>query len=295
MLNKKILILGGDGMLGKDMVIAFKKNQFKNLSFTTRNKNLVKNKSNSKIRHLYFDINKNIEKNLKILNKQKFDIIINCIGIIKPRISEDDPRSIENALLVNSLFPHMLRKAIDPKCQIFQIATDCVFSGNNGNYTESSLHDATDIYGKSKSLGEVKSDNFFNIRSSIIGRELKYKYSLLEWYLSQANRNINGFIDHNWNGLSTIVFSNLICAILINGISLPNTIHIIPKNTVNKFELLKIFENKFNINAKINSFKSQKPIDRTLNTNNKKLNSQIWNSSIYKKKLNITEIVNTII
>ena len=184
MLKKKILIMGGDGMLGKDMVIAFKKNQFQNISFTTRNKNLNKNKSDKKIRHLYLDINKNIDKNLDILNKHKFDIIVNCIGIIKPRISENDPRSIENALLVNSLFPHKLRKAMDPKCKIFQIATDCVFSGNNGNYTESSFHDATDIYGKSKSLGEVKSENFFNIRSSIIGIELKYKYSLLEWYLS---------------------------------------------------------------------------------------------------------------
>ena len=34
------------------------------------------------------------------------------------------------------------------------ISTDCVFNGEKGNYNENSIKNATDIYGKTKSLGE---------------------------------------------------------------------------------------------------------------------------------------------
>lgn len=84
---------------------------------------------------------------------------------------------------MNSEFPHIISE-IFPKSKIFQIATDCVFSGTKGNYTEDDFHNATDIYGKTKSLGEVKNNNFFNLRTSIIGKELDGKFSLIEWFLN---------------------------------------------------------------------------------------------------------------
>lgn len=42
---------------------------------------------------------------------------------------------------------------------LIQIATDCVYSGKKGDYLESDLHDPTDVYGKTKSLGEFSSDH----------------------------------------------------------------------------------------------------------------------------------------
>ena len=49
-------------------------------------------------------------------------------------------------------------------------AHNCVYTGKDGNYTEYSDHDATDIYGISKSLGEP--EDATTIRTSIIGEEL---------------------------------------------------------------------------------------------------------------------------
>ena len=72
--------------------------------------------------------------------------------------------------------------------KIYQIATDCVFSGTVGNYNEMAKHDALDVYGKTKSLGEVNIKNFFNIRVSIIGKELDTKNSLVEWFLSNEKK-----------------------------------------------------------------------------------------------------------
>ena len=94
-------------------------------------------------------------KKLKEIVSNK-DYIINCVGVIKPYIDESDPESIKNALDVNSLFPHILNKSIKKKTKIFQIATDCVYNGEKGKYYEKDHHNANDIYGKSKSAGEVK-------------------------------------------------------------------------------------------------------------------------------------------
>ena len=59
------------------------------------------------IKFIKFEIKKNYLNNLKKVVKDK-DYIINCIGIIKPYINENSLTSIENAIKVNSNFPHIL-------------------------------------------------------------------------------------------------------------------------------------------------------------------------------------------
>ena len=101
------------------------------------------------------------------------EYVINCIGIIKPYINSDNLSDIIKAIKVNSLFPYKLAQT---NKKIIQIATDCVWNGMRGKYLETDPHDAEDIYGKTKSLGEVYSHNFLNLRCSIIGPEKKDIY-----------------------------------------------------------------------------------------------------------------------
>ena len=54
----------------------------------------------------------------------------------------------------------MADTTLNKKIKIFQIATDCVYSGRLGKYNEKSEHDDTDIYGVTKSLGEIKKKFF---------------------------------------------------------------------------------------------------------------------------------------
>ena len=99
-----------------------------------------------------------------------------------------------------------------------------------GDYLESDFHDAEDVYGKTKSLGEIKDKNFYNIRTSIIGEENYNKKSLVEWFKSSAvNSELKGFKNHKWNGLTTKVFSELLYSIIKCKID-KNLIHLIPKN-----------------------------------------------------------------
>ena len=119
------------------------------------------------------------------------EYVINCIGIIKPYINSDNSSDIIKAIKVNSLFPYKLAQT---NKKIIQIATDCVWNGMRGKYLETDPHDAEDIYGKTKSLGEVYSHNFLNLRCSIIGPEKKGYLSLLEWFLHQPkNAEIKGY------------------------------------------------------------------------------------------------------
>lgn len=293
MLNKKVLILGANGMLGKDMVQTFYENGFRNIYYSISKSNIYCKNKFSFAQKILLKIDKKIDSKLEKLSKYKFDIIINCIGVVKPRIIENNSDSVYKAILVNSIFPHLLRKNF-PRIKIYQIATDCVFSGNKGKYDEDSIHDAEDVYGKSKSLGEVRSNNFFNLRCSIIGREINNQYSLVEWLLSQKNNNLKGFNNHNWNGVSTIVFSNILCTIIKHKINIPNILHIIPKNIINKYTLLKLLNTKFENNNIIESFTSANKIDRSLNTKYLKLNDKIWKKSMFKKRLMIKEIINFI-
>ena len=82
------------------------------------------------------------------------DVVINCIGIVKQLPAANDPLP---SIAINALFPHQLAKMCRQKnIRLIHMSTDCVFSGNRGNYSEDDPSDAEDLYGKTKYLGEVE-------------------------------------------------------------------------------------------------------------------------------------------
>lgn len=295
---KSILIIGGLGMLGSQVLNEFCNSNLK-LHATFRHekdKAIFEKKypeKKKKITFHKFDIAKCSFGELKKLVKNK-SAIINCAGIIKPYINEENFKSVETAINVNSIFPHMLNSVIKKKkIRIYQIATDCVFSGKEGNYDESSLHDALDVYGKSKSMGEVQSPNFFNLRCSIIGNEIKNRKSLIEWFNSaKKNSSLNGFYDHLWNGITTNAYANLLKTIIEKKINIPNNINIVPRNKINKYELLKLFKDAFDReDLRIHKIKSKKSVNRTLKSKFMKKNFELWSKSKYKDIPNIKRLI----
>ncbi len=169
--------------------------------------------------------------------------VVNCMGIIKPRISTD----AEEAIRVNSLFPHTLAKV--PGIKIIQIATDCAFD--------------PDIYGRSKILGEVIADNFCNIRCSIIGPG--NKNSLFDWVLSQE-KEVTGFTSHFWNGVTTLAFAKLCYGIIKdNGdVSVYDQCNFIPKDVLSKYELLELILEHFKPELKLLLKASPVVVDKSL-------------------------------
>jgi dTDP-4-dehydrorhamnose reductase len=293
---KSLLVLGSTGMLGYGVLSSLIKYKNIKIEATIRSVNSLKKIKNkypyNKVKNFHIlDVLKVKKVKIDQLVNQ-YDYIINCIGIIKPEIDTSSSRSIKKTIYINSIFPNILASSLlNNQTKIFQIATDCVFTGKKGNYDEFSNHDDVEIYGISKSMGEIKKNNFFNLRTSIIGREFLTKKSLVEWFLNQKGY-ANGFENHNWNGVTTKAFGEYLYAIIDKNINIPNLLHVIPKNMVNKYELLKIFKKKFKSKLKINKFKPKFKIDRSLTTVHKNLNNRIWKKTIFKSKPSIEEMVN---
>jgi len=301
---KRILIFGSTGMLGSEVLKVFAEDKNFIITATYKNKNsLNKLKKNftlspkNKIQFIKFDVKNYNNKSLKkLLGNNRY--IINCIGVIKPYIDEKNKKS-KNALIVNSIFPHNLNEVnkSHKKANIYQIATDCVFNGGKGNYLENSEHDAFDIYGKTKSLGEVNDKNFFNLRCSIIGHEIINYKSLVEWFkMQKKDSKLNGFSDHLWNGITTYVFAEIVKTIILKKIFIPNLIHIVPSNKISKFEMLKLFAKILNReDITVKKTLSNQKTDRTLGTIYNSLNKLIWSKSIFKKCLKMKNIISTLI
>ena len=281
----KILVLGASGLLGNTFLQFFKKNALKkNLEvfFTFRKK---KNNENLFV----FDVhNKTTYKNIK---KLRPDFVINCIGAIKPAINEKSANSIISALEVNSKLPGNLLD-IFPKAKIIHFNTDCVFSGKRGDYTEDDTHDFNDIYGLTKSLGEIKSSRLMNLRCSIIGVEKKSAKSLVSWFLNIKEKKLQGFTNHAWNGLTTLALVQITYAIITKKLFKPGLFHIVPKNRISKYSLLKLLNNKyFGGKKSIKAIKHKHTINRTLATKNSSFNRKLWKLSSHGEIKSIPQMI----
>ena len=273
---KKIAILGSQGMLGS-MVASY----FRGI------KDMPDYECTALGREMFDALTSDI------LKLNEYDWIINCIGIIKPNINEEDFESVENAILVNSGFPHYLAR-IDAK--IIQIETDCVFSGlfSDKEYKESDPHDPLDVYGKTKSLGEVKRDGYYHIRTSIVGPELANHKSLMDWLLFQPrNAEIKGFVNHHWNGITTLAFAKLCLAIIKNeDLVMPELIHFTPKDQVSKLTLLNLLTEAFNRkDIKISQAYAPKDVNRILTTEFLETRNQLWDLAGYDKVPHVRDLI----
>jgi dTDP-4-dehydrorhamnose reductase len=149
-----------------------------------------------------------------LLDRTRPTVIVNCIGITKRKTAADD---LATMFRVNTLFPHHLaRWAVRHGCRVVQFSTDCVFDGTEGNYDESSVVTAHDLYGQTKYFGELDYDHCLTIRTSMIGRELSGRTELLEWFLAQAGKTISGFINAQYSGLTTNEMARVLNRIVLD-------------------------------------------------------------------------------
>jgi len=293
--RQKIIVLGGSGMLGSMVVDALSRDSDLTVTATIRNPSLLEKlrKRLPMVIWCLFDANdRDLHSNLKVLEGQ--DWIVNAIGITKPLIRDDDPFEVERAIWINSLLPHVIgSKAATIGARVLQIATDCVYSGIRGAYSETDMHDPLDVYGKTKSLGESWQENIHHIRCSIIGPEPKENKFLLEWFRCQPSEaRINGYINHIWNGVTTLHFSKICQGIIKSNIILPHLQHVVPRDKITKAEMLRCFAQAYKRqDIMINDVEAKNVIDRTLITNNHKLNNLLWEAAGYLQPPTVSEII----
>ena len=177
----------------------------------------------------------------RVLEKAKPEAVINCVGIIKQINEANDETKIRK---VNAEFPHHLAKQCEALgTRLIHFSTDCVFSGIKGNYSENDPADATDLYGKTKHLGEVTDRHCVTIRSSVIGHEIDSNLSLLSWFLSQHGTTIKGYTRAIYSGFTTIEMAKIVERILTQHQSLFGLWQV-ASEPISKYDLLKLCQAK---------------------------------------------------
>jgi dTDP-4-dehydrorhamnose reductase len=171
------------------------------------------------------------------------DVIINAVGVIKQNEAAKDSLQL---VPLNTLLPHFLaRLAKEMGARLIHVSTDCVFSGQKGLYTEGDQADATDLYGRSKYMGEVKDQrHVFTLRTSIIGHELWRKTSLLEWFLAQTGVAC-GYRKAIFSGLPTVELARVIDQYVLHAPDLHGLYHI-SSGPIDKYRLLQLIAQYYN-------------------------------------------------
>ncbi len=291
----KIVILGVSGMLGSMVLNYLANDNSLQITATARDTKLIRKQDTrwADVNWELFDAEKcSIADIIKVIDGSAW--VINAIGVIKPYIHDDNAAEVERATRVNALFPHLLAKAAAQSgAKVIQIATDCVYSGLKGQYNEADSHDALDVYGKTKSIGEVCSPSVYHLRCSIIGPEPKGSVSLMDWFLNQqSNAGVNGYSNHHWNGITTLHYAKVCHGIIKDNITLPHMQHIIPRGNITKADLLNCIARDYKRkDITISPTMAKNVINRTLSTTNDSLNRQIWAAAGYCTPPSVSEMV----
>lgn len=251
----KILVVGANGMAGHMITKYLKDKKYQIDTFARNDADYVLDIENLQQTQEFF-----------IKKSQKYDFIINCIGLLV-RESIDRP---DRACLINSWFPHFLEYITSTlNTKIIHLSTDCVFDGKKGNYAEDDIHTELNAYGKSKSLGEIINSKDITFRMSIIGPELKSNGTgLFNWLCNKSDKTIQGWNNAFWNGITTLELAKAIEHYIKNP-NINGVYHLVSKNNISKFELLKLINKIFQLNKNIQEVEHTKFIDKTLiNTRN---------------------------
>lgn len=196
----KILILGGNGMIGHHLVQNL--SQHHHVKATYRQPNTISLTQNVlDANDIFSNIDVRYIQHLEtVLGNYEPDVVINSTGVTKQLVEKS---GMINTIHVNSLFPHHLAQLCEQyKSRLIQFSTDCIFNGTKGQYNENDNADANDIYGRSKFLGEVDASHVVTLRKSTVGLELGPKHGLVEWFLSQHGE-VSGFTNAVFTGLIT--------------------------------------------------------------------------------------------
>ncbi|WP_412473945.1 dTDP-4-dehydrorhamnose reductase family protein [Halobacteriovorax sp. YZS-1-1] len=251
----KILIIGANGMLGQSLYRHFSK-KFETLGL-----------ARSKSWHPEVKTGFNIENTELIENQFKEfapDLVLNCVGVIK-QLKESSDNEI--SIFTNALWPHKLASICKKyNSKMIHFSTDCVFTGDDGNYTEESVPDSRDLYGLSKYLGEVSYDHTLTIRTSIIGHEIKSNVSLVDWFLSQESE-CKGFTKAMYSGYPTNSLARVIEKIILPKFMQGEVsgLYHVSTEPISKYDLLKKIASVYKKEINIIPYEDFK-IDRSLNS-----------------------------
>jgi dTDP-4-dehydrorhamnose reductase len=210
----RVLILGGDGMLGRKLrrVLAGRHDV----------QATVRRRTSDEPGLIAGPDVRDFARLRDLVAELRPEVVVNAVGVVKQRREAADA---EIAIEVNALFPQRLaRLCSSVGARLLHFSTDCVFSGRKGRYRESDLPDPPDLYGRSKLLGELGAPHL-TLRSSIIGLEHGRQQGLVEWFLASRGV-VSGYRGAIYSGLTTAEMARLVDRLLVAHRDLAGLFHV---------------------------------------------------------------------
>lgn len=240
----RILILGGDGMLGHQLFRHFKEKH--DVRVTVRlGREAYEGYRLFEQGTAFCGIDaRQTDALLEVIADFRPEAVVNAVGIVKQR---SEAKEVIPSLEINSLLPHRLAavcRAIGVR--LVHLSTDCVFSGRKGNYCEMDFSDAADLYGRTKFLGEVSESHCLTLRTSMIGPELSRKTGLLEWFLAQRGQTVKGFTKAIFSGFPTSELARIVERVLVDVPTVHGVYHVAAR-PISKYDLLTLIRDRLRL------------------------------------------------
>jgi dTDP-4-dehydrorhamnose reductase len=257
---RKLLILGATGMLGYTLLRQLSTSSEYMIHGAVRTTDHSLGTGVSAVIHSGIDANDH-RSLVAMLERVRPNVLVNCVGLIKQHDSAKDPRL---AISLNSLLPHQLAEwCTDAACRLIHFSTDCVFTGDRGDYSEYDIADADDLYGRSKRLGEVDYGGHLTLRTSLIGHGLTKNRSLIDWFLGTKG-SISGYAGVIFSGLPTIEIARLLQESILTDEKLSGIYHL-SAEPIGKDRLLRLVSAAYGHDVQIARCE-QPQLNRSLNS-----------------------------
>lgn len=239
----RILVLGASGMLGHKLVQVFAP-EFETVAAVRRPDSCPVVLGAARI--VCLEAN-DLHSIVRVLDRVQPRVVLNALGVVKQA-----PAERAQVIAVNALFPNQLAELCSARAiRLVHYSTDCVFSGARHSirglqgYRECDPTDARDLYGLSKLLGELEGGAHLTLRTSMIGRELRGRTGLVEWFLSQRGP-VRGFQNALFSGLTTLELARLTLALVRDHPALSGLWHV-AGHPISKHDLLVLIKRAYDV------------------------------------------------
>jgi dTDP-4-dehydrorhamnose reductase len=240
----RVLILGGDGMLGHQMFRHFKERHDVRVTLRLGREAYEAHRLFEQGTTFYGIDARQTAPLLQVIADFHPEAVVNAVGIVKQR---SEAKEVIPSLEINSLLPHRLALVCRTVgARLVHFSTDCVFSGRKGNYCETEFSDADDLYGRTKFLGEVSESHCLTLRTAMIGPELSRKTGLLEWFLAQRGQTVKGFTKAIFSGFPTSELARIVERVLVDVPTVHGVYHVAAR-PISKYDLLTLIRDRLRL------------------------------------------------
>lgn len=243
----RILVLGGDGMLGHRLLASLRDRHEVRVTLR-QDLPAYREFGLFDAANAYTGIDaRALGRLAEVVADARPDAVVNAIGIVKQR---EDANAAIPSIEINALLPHRLAALCHAAgARLVHISTDCVFSGRKGGYTEDDAPDAVDLYGRTKLLGEVAEANTITLRTSMIGTQIVRKSGLVEWFLAQRGR-IRGYRRAIFSGFTTAELARII-ELVLTRLPAASGVYHVSSDAISKHDLLGLINERLGLGIDI--------------------------------------------